>query len=211
MGQGATVIQDKYLAEKELFHNMTDSFIIDICLETLQKVFHKQASIKKSSIFYKNFELFIDKRQKDNIKYLRMLLETFECTKETVICAVINIITLSNKYSLQYFTEETFLRLFLTSLICASKFTNDAVYPNKEYAYMTSLPLQEINAMEIAFLKMMNFDVFVGEETFFEVFRTLIIENPIFGTYNDNTLIPETASLIYRKCSEHIPQCEAVA
>ncbi|ORY46312.1 hypothetical protein BCR35DRAFT_258485, partial [Leucosporidium creatinivorum] len=50
-------------------------------------------------------------------------------------------------------------RMFLASLIGASKFLQDRNYSNRAWARISGLPVTEINVNERAFLNMMKFQL----------------------------------------------------
>lgn len=57
-------------------------------------------------------------------------------------------------------------RMFLAALICASKFLQDRTYSNRAWAKISSLPVQEINANEKAFLELLDYNLFVNADLF---------------------------------------------
>ncbi|ORX44239.1 hypothetical protein DM01DRAFT_1340427 [Hesseltinella vesiculosa] len=57
-------------------------------------------------------------------------------------------------------------RMFLASLMVASKYIHDKGYPNKAWADASGLPLQEINAAEMAFLQMIDYCLYISEASF---------------------------------------------
>ncbi|KAI8337237.1 cyclin-domain-containing protein [Chlamydoabsidia padenii] len=57
-------------------------------------------------------------------------------------------------------------RMFLASLMVASKYINDKSYRNKAWADASGLTLAEINASELAFLQMIDYRLYVSKPTF---------------------------------------------
>lgn len=57
-------------------------------------------------------------------------------------------------------------RMFLAALVCASKFLQDRTYSNRAWAKISSLPVQEINANEKAFLELLDYNLYVNAELF---------------------------------------------
>ena len=57
-------------------------------------------------------------------------------------------------------------RMFLAALICASKFLQDRTYSNRAWSKISSLPVQEINANEKAFLELMDYNLYVDADLF---------------------------------------------
>lgn len=57
-------------------------------------------------------------------------------------------------------------RMFLAALICASKFLQDRTYSNRAWAKISSLPCQEINTNEKAFLQVLDYNLCVNADLF---------------------------------------------
>lgn len=57
-------------------------------------------------------------------------------------------------------------RMFLASLMVASKYLHDKNYHNKAWAKITGLDIKEINAAEMAFLTLIDYRLFVSKPTF---------------------------------------------
>ncbi|OMJ07522.1 G1/S-specific cyclin pas1 [Smittium culicis] len=64
-------------------------------------------------------------------------------------------------------------RIFLASLISASKFCLDKSLSNKAWFKITTLPTSNINSLETSFLNLINFKLFVSQQQFSQC-RTLI-------------------------------------
>ncbi|ORY02896.1 cyclin-domain-containing protein [Basidiobolus meristosporus CBS 931.73] len=56
-------------------------------------------------------------------------------------------------------------RLLIASLAVSTKFSSDVFYPNSQYAKIGGLPLAELNQLELEFLFLCGFDLFVKPET----------------------------------------------
>lgn len=52
-------------------------------------------------------------------------------------------------------------RLLLASLIVAAKFLDDTVASNRTWAYAGGLSVKELNSLEIRFLELISFDLYV--------------------------------------------------
>jgi len=57
-------------------------------------------------------------------------------------------------------------RMFLAALMVASKYLQDKNYRNRAWAKISGLSVNEINATEIAFLKLIDYNLFVSKPTF---------------------------------------------
>ncbi|KHJ32558.1 putative cyclin-dependent protein kinase complex component [Erysiphe necator] len=66
-------------------------------------------------------------------------------------------------------------RLVIAAVTCASKFFSDIFYTNSRYAKVGGLPLLELNHLELQFLLLNDFRLFVPVEEF-EVYGTMLVE-----------------------------------
>lgn len=57
-------------------------------------------------------------------------------------------------------------RMFLASLIIASKYLQDRNYANNAWSKICGLPVQEINAIERRFLELIEYNLFIGEDRY---------------------------------------------
>ncbi|CAO3593427.1 unnamed protein product [Absidia cylindrospora] len=57
-------------------------------------------------------------------------------------------------------------RMFLASLMLASKFLQDKNYRNRAWSRISGLALHEINTAELAFLKLINYNLYISKTTF---------------------------------------------
>ncbi|CAG8576792.1 6771_t:CDS:2 [Cetraspora pellucida] len=57
-------------------------------------------------------------------------------------------------------------RMFLVSLIVASKYLQDRNYSNRAWAKISGLPVHEVNANEVCFLKLIDYNLFITEDVF---------------------------------------------
>ncbi|KAG2176804.1 hypothetical protein INT44_007468, partial [Umbelopsis vinacea] len=64
-------------------------------------------------------------------------------------------------------------RMFLASLILASKFLQDRNYRNSAWAKISGLPVSEINAAEMVFLKLIDCNLFISKATFDQWYNLL--------------------------------------
>lgn len=64
-------------------------------------------------------------------------------------------------------------RLLVTSVMLAAKFFDDHYYNNAYYAKVGGVPYSEMNALEVEFLFMLNFDLFVTTETYKQYYDEL--------------------------------------
>lgn len=58
------------------------------------------------------------------------------------------------------------LRTLLVTFMVAAKFYDDFYFKNNYYAKIGGISKSEINALEVSFLEMVNYDLFVTPELF---------------------------------------------
>jgi hypothetical protein len=76
-----------------------------------------------------------------------------------------------------YFVVDNFNihRLTIAGITCASKFFSDVFYTNSRYAKVGGLPLLELNHLELQFLVLNEFRLFITVETI-EAYATMLVE-----------------------------------
>lgn len=79
-------------------------------------------------------------------------------------------------------------RMFLASLIVASKYLQDRNYANNAWSKICGLPVQEINAIERRFLKLIDYNLYIGEERYnhWSSFLRFYIQNSASETNVEN-------------------------
>ena len=94
--------------------------------------------------------------------YLEDLCNTFF---QGNMCGVLFAFILLSRVKLPIY-EQTIRRMFFIALIVAAKFLNDIPYNNTTWvSYQNTFSLTDVNAMELEFLKALNFSVFVSSST----------------------------------------------
>ena len=99
------------------------------------------------------------------INYLERILRYSKIEESTLIIMLIYIDRLCdfndlilNKYNIH--------RIMMTSVLIAIKYNEDDYYSNKYYAKVGGIPLTEINTLEIEFMKLVKYSLFVNESLF---------------------------------------------
>ncbi|KAI8143622.1 cyclin-domain-containing protein [Fennellomyces sp. T-0311] len=59
------------------------------------------------------------------------------------------------------------VRLFTTALILANKFLDDNTFTNKTWSDVSSIPVRELNIMEMEFLSALNYNIYIHHQQFF--------------------------------------------
>ncbi|KAI9361979.1 hypothetical protein BD770DRAFT_470655 [Pilaira anomala] len=60
------------------------------------------------------------------------------------------------------------VRLFTTSLVLANKYLDDNTFANKTWSQVSSIPVNQLNIMEIEFLSALNYTIHITQSQFFD-------------------------------------------
>ncbi|RIA86574.1 cyclin-domain-containing protein [Glomus cerebriforme] len=103
-------------------------------------------------------------------------------------------------------------RMFLASLIIASKYLQDRNYANNAWSKICGLPVQEINIIERRFLKLIDYNLFIGEEIYKR--WTSILHSQIQNisgstlSRSDMTAKNQQAVAQFEKTLQQAPECK---
>jgi len=81
-------------------------------------------------------------------------------------------------------------RLLITSIMLAAKFFDDQYFNNAYYAKVGGVPCHEVNSLEVEFLFMSNFTLFVTKETYRQYYSELR-NHACSGTCDCSDIIPD--------------------
>lgn len=98
--------------------------------------------------------------------YLERIVKYSPCSPECYILALIyidRIIQQNPQFQLNSLNAH---RLILTSVLVASKFYDDTFYNNSYYSRVGGISSSELNALELEFLFLINFNLSVSNSTF---------------------------------------------
>jgi len=98
--------------------------------------------------------------------YLERIAKYSGCSTESLVLALVyidRIIQCSQNFVVNSYCIH---RLLITSVMLAAKFFDDHYYNNAYYANVGGVSYTEMNALEVEFLFMLNFDLFVTTETY---------------------------------------------
>ncbi|KAK6589535.1 cyclin [Cryptosporidium xiaoi] len=108
--------------------------------------------------------------------YLMRIAQHFCCSNECFVLAIVyvgRIIKLNRGFSLTLLNVH---RVILTAIMLATKFFDDVYFSNAFYANISGVGARELNSLEIYFLRLIKFQLFVTE-TEYELHKNLIIES----------------------------------
>jgi hypothetical protein len=123
----------------------------------------------------KNISLFLtDSIQTITINdYLQRLVKYTQVESSTLIAMLIYIDRLCELNNFIVNSYNVYKILF-SSLIMAIKYNEDEFYDNKFYAKVGGLSLKEMNNLEINYLSLIDFKLYISEEVFDTYFENLV-------------------------------------
>lgn len=107
------------------------------------------------------------------LDYFQRLAKHSHVSAETVLLSVVQIAKFSALPDV-HVTQLTLHRLLLTSLVVAAKFWDDRYLFNKRYAYLGGVETKDLNQMEIVFLALLSFDLYVSPYQYDEILMAVI-------------------------------------
>jgi hypothetical protein len=93
--------------------------------------------------------------------YLLRLAKYAECSAEVLVQCIIHINRILHHRPNFLINSLNIHRLVLTSLLCSAKFFDDTYFNNSYYAKVGGIGPKELNCLEVEFLALINFDLFV--------------------------------------------------
>lgn len=156
--------------------------VLDVIATVLEKLTpDKSVRINKSS-----FTIF-HAIQPPNISikdYLARIAKYSNCDETIFILSLIYIDRLMQNnptYSLDILNIH---RYIIASTIVATKYINDFFYSNNHYARIGGVSIEELNALEIEFLNLIKFDLYISDELYQQYYNGLCSTSPKIVKYN---------------------------
>jgi len=141
-----------------------DQFIDGLDIVLTQRVVERTAAIGKSQ---KETEFHSLRPPSISIKhYLRRIQHFFVCSPECFVLALVYINRAGKMDSLMQACDLNVHRLLFFAMIVATKSHDDEYYKNSYYAKVGGMPLAEVNALEVKFLKTLDWNTFVTLEEY---------------------------------------------
>eukprot|EP00397_Hematodinium_sp_SG-2012_P029267 GEMP01030895.1.p1 GENE.GEMP01030895.1~~GEMP01030895.1.p1 ORF type:complete len:206 (+),score=15.52 GEMP01030895.1:237-854(+) len=124
--------------------------------------------------------------------YLIRLHKYFDCSQSCHVLALIYLDHFARACDDFALTVRNVHRLYLASLVLAAKFWEDMFYDNTYYAKCGGVRLVELNRLELAFLSVVNFKLWVSLDEFKSYLRVFSIKT----AHSDESLGAGTDVLI---------------
>jgi hypothetical protein len=142
--------------------------------------------------------LMFQARSKPNIPfevYLEQLVLGTGMSGESLMLAMVHLARFAKRNPEFPINILTIYRLFLTVCLCACKFYDDQFSNNKKFAKTGGVTLQEMNILEIEYLFMSGFNMYVSDEQYQEIYKELLITNPNSPKYKPQPPPPNSTKL----------------
>ena len=139
--------------------------LIEIISSTLQTIIKDNKKQKKSQ---KDFDKIFNHSQDPEISlfdYLSRIYKYSLINDSTLIISLIYIDRICKNKGFKL-TKNNIHRVLFSSILTSIKFNEDKVYPNSFYAKIAGISVKELNKLESAFLKFINFKLFVSDEIY---------------------------------------------
>lgn len=108
--------------------------------------------------------------------YLQRIVKYAYCSSECFIFALIYLDRLITQNKNCHITLYNVHRLLITSVLLAAKARDDTYYSNAYYSAIGGISNAEMNKLEIAFLLLVDFNLFITPETY-EQYKTYLLQH----------------------------------
>lgn len=105
-------------------------------------------------------------------QYLHRIMSLSKCEEGSIIHALILIDNLCENNDI-FITRMNYHRILLISILISIKYLEDIFFSNQFYAKIGGIKLEEINELEIEFLKLIKFRVYAHEDAYIK-YKSLI-------------------------------------
>jgi hypothetical protein len=109
--------------------------------------------------------------------YLERIAHYSECSDESLVMAFIHISRVSHNKPHFHLNALSIHRLLLTAIMTTVKFYDDAYYNNAFFAKIGGVQLREMNALEIDFLELIQFELYIDSKVYCRFYEEL--RNPV--------------------------------
>lgn len=112
--------------------------------------------------------------------YLGRIARHVRCSNECFVLALVYIERITKLHKNFVVSVLNVHRLIITAVMLAAKFSDDVYYSNKFYAQVGGVNVAEINMLEVQFLSMLNFQLYVSAIEY-ESYRMGVEKASLFG------------------------------
>ena len=148
-----------------------DSGIIQIISELFTNICDDKNNKNKNNIM-KYFD--IETQPSISIKdYIARLYNFSNPNQSTIIASLIYIDRFCHKNDFKI-TQKNIYKLILTSLIVAAKYNEDSTYSMTIFSKIGGITMTELNNLELKFLFMIHFDLYIDKELYYNYYNNLM-------------------------------------
>jgi hypothetical protein len=129
-------------------------------------------------------------------EYLQRIVKYAYCSSECFIFALIYLDRLITQNKNCHITLYNVHRLLITSVLLAAKGRDDTYYSNAYYSAIGGISNSEINKLEVAFLLLVDFNLFITPETY-EQYKTYLLHHSSSSSTTTSTtphMLPSSSS-----------------
>lgn len=134
----------------------------------LKEIVSENASQKSSKEAEKQKKLTFHSKNPASVSlndYVERILKYTHIEESTLIIALIYIDRLCEKQNL-ILTDSNIHRITYTAIILAVKYNEDDYYSNNYYSKVGGVSITELNALELEFVKLIKYSLFIKREVF---------------------------------------------
>ncbi|KAG2212387.1 hypothetical protein INT47_001748 [Mucor saturninus] len=100
--------------------------------------------------------------------FVQKVLKSTQISSSCVILSLYYIQQLRSAYPSIKASIGSEVRLFTTALMLANKYLDDNTFTNKTWSQVSSIPVNELNIMEMEFLSALNYTIHIPHAVYFE-------------------------------------------
>jgi hypothetical protein len=104
-------------------------------------------------------------------RYVERILENTPSSISSFVVAMAFLFRIQKKCGENFVNSQTIHRLFLASVVVASKYCEDVFETNEYYSRVGGISMKEMNILELEFLLKLDFDLYVSSPEFQKVER----------------------------------------
>jgi len=108
--------------------------------------------------------------------YVNLCLRCFCCSNECYVLALVYIMRIIKAHPDITVCSLSAHRLLFFALLLATKFHDEDCYSNAFYAKIGGLPIEEMLRLEVKFLKMLDFNAYVGPQEY-QFYQDMMLQN----------------------------------
>jgi len=110
--------------------------------------------------------------------FMKRIAEETYISNEALIFSIVNLSQLMEMVPTFPINIFTIHRLLLISMMVSAKYFDDHYVNNAVYARAGGIPIKELNQLEVTFMFLLQFKLYLDEVTYGNIFKELVIENP---------------------------------